>query len=189
MKPHHKWTEEDIDIVRRDYRGTTRSAESIASNLGVTLCAVKGQVQRLGVAMQKSPPWKPEEIERLSELVHQHSITVVAKMLHRSANAVKIKATRLKMCLRTRDGWFTKKEVCEILGVDHKWVQARIDNGALKASWHNGRRPQKNGMSCWHILEADLRRYIIRHSHELMGRNVDIQQIVWIIVGTAKGER
>ena len=184
---NHHWTEEELEIVRRDYKGTNRSAEVIASALGVTLNAVKGQVQKLGIAQQKSPPWRPEEIEKLRTLIHSYSVTAIAKRLHRSPNAVKVKATRLKLGLRARDDWFTKKEVCEILGVDHKKVQAWIEEGALEASWHNG-RPQKNGGMCmWHIELEALKKFIIRNSGRLLGRNVDIQQIVWIIANP-KGE-
>lgn len=179
----HKWIEEERDIVRRDYSGTNVSAREIASRIGVTFCAVKGQIQKMGIAQQKSSPWTPEELEKLSELIHKYSVPTIAKKLNRSTNAVKIKATRLKLGLRTRDGWYTKKEVCEILGVDHKWVQSRIDSGVLRASYHNGRKPQKKGMAYWHIEEADLREYIINYNGELLGRNVDLQQIVWIIQG------
>jgi len=181
--PKHYWTDEERNIVRRDYRGTTRSAEEIATRLGVTSNAVKGQVQSLGIAMQKSPPWTQREVEQLQELIHKYAVPLIAKRLHRSPNAVKIKATRLKLGLRARDDWFTKKEVCEILGVDHKKVQRWIDTGALQATWHNGRKPQQNGMSMWHIETEALRRFIIKYSGELLGRNVDIQQVVWIVAG------
>jgi len=182
--PKHKWTEDEREIVRRDYKGKDHSAELIAARLGVTTFAVKGQVQKLGIAMQKSPPWTQRELEQLQGLIHKHTISQIAKKLHRSANAVKIKATRLKLGLRTRDDWYTKREVCEILGVDHKKVQAWIDNGALVATWHNGRKPQKTGMSMWHIETTALRSFIIKYSGELLGRNLDIQQIVWIVAGT-----
>jgi len=180
----HKWTEEEQEIVRRDYNGKNQSADDIAQRLGVTRCAVKGQVQKLGLAMQKSPRWTQGELERLAELIHRYSIFGVARRLHRSPNAVKVKATRLKLQLRTRDEWYTKKEVSEILGVDHKKVQAWVDSGVLTATYHNGFKPQKNGTSMWHFEEKDLRRFIVNHSEELLGRNVDIQQIVWISLGS-----
>jgi DNA-binding CsgD family transcriptional regulator len=155
----------------------------IATHMGVTFCAVKGQVAKVGLAIQKSPPWTPKEIEHLAVLIHRYSVPQIAKMLHRSPNAVKVKATRLKLGLRTRDDWYTKNEVCEILGVDHRKVQSWIDSGALVATWHNGTRPQKNGMAMWHIETDSLRNFIIKYSGELLGRNVDIQQITWILTG------
>lgn len=180
---NHKWTEAEKEIVRRDYKGTNASAQKIADQLGVTFCAVKGQAQKLGVMRRKSPPWKAKEIKILKELVHHKSVGQIAKILHRSPNAVKVKAVRLKLNLRARDGWYTKAEVCEICGEDHNKVQKWIDCGALKATWHFDTEPSKQGMSCWHIEEKDLREFIILYSGELLGRNVDIQQIVWILTG------
>jgi len=182
----HCWTDEEREIVLRDYEGTNASAQRIADRLGVTKWAVKGQAAKLGVLQQKSPPWTPREVEYLQELIHQYPIPQIAKKLHRSQNAVKVKATRLKLGLRARSDWYTKREVCEILGVGHKKVQLWIDSGALDATWHNGRKPQKGGMNTWHITTEALRHFIIRYSGELLGRNVDIQQIVWIV---AEGEK
>ena len=177
----HNWTDEERAIVCRDYKGTNASAQVIANELNVTLYAVKGQASKLGILQQKSPPWMSEELERLEELVHRYSVTEIAKRLHRTPNAVKIKAIRLKLKLGLRDDWYTKSEVAEICGVDHKKVQAWIDRKALKASWHNGTKPQKNAMAMWHIEARDLRDFIINYSGELLGRNVDIQQIVWLL--------
>jgi len=183
----HKWTDEERDIVRREYNGTNQKSQQIADKLSyltgdkVTLFAVKGQAAKMGIMQDKSPDWTEKELEQISELVHQYSIPQVAKRLHRSPNAVKIKATRLKLGLRARDGWFTKKEVCEMCGVDHKKVQQWIDNGQLIASYHNGVRPSLKGMRMWHIDEQDLRDFILNNSGRLLGRNVDIQQIVWLL--------
>ena len=177
----HKWTDEEREIVRRDYRGTNKSAYQIAARLGVTTCAIKGQVQNLGIAQDKSPRWSAKEIELLQELITQHAPITIARILHRSVNSVVVKSKRLGLSRRVRDGWYTKRDVCEILGVDHHWVQSRIDNGSLKANYHTDQKPQKNGMAMWHILEADLRKFILEHSFELMGRNVDLFTIVNII--------
>jgi len=190
--PKHRWTEEEEEIVRREYKGTNASARWIADYLShltgerITIWAVKGKAAALGILKQKSPPWTPDELERLQLLIHKHPIPQIAKRLGRSCNAVKVKATRLKLGLRTRDDWYTKRDVCEILGVDHHKVQAWIDRGALVATWHSDRKPQRNGMAMWHITTEALRSFIIRHCGELMGRNVDIQQIVWIIAGDMK---
>lgn len=180
---NHIWTDEDRDIVRRDYRGTNASSQAIATRLGVTFNAVRGQAAKMGLMRQKSPPWKPKEIKRLEQLIHHKSIGQIAKELHRSKNAVKVKAVRLKLKIRQREGWYTKREVCEIVGEDHKKVQQWINRGALKATWHYDRKPGQEGMASWHIEEEDLRNFIISYSGELLGRNVDIQQIVWILTG------
>jgi len=179
---NHMWTEEEREIVRRDYAGTNTSADSIASKLGVTRWAVKGQCAKMGILQNKSPNWTGKEIALLCELLPQYSLAKVAKILHRSINAVSVKARRIHLSRRYRDGWYTKLDVMEILGVDHHKVQEWIDKGFLNASWHTERKPQARGMAMWHILETDLRDFIIHHSGKLLGRNVDLFAIVQILV-------
>ena len=186
--PNHKWTDEERLIVRRDYAQTHASRRAIASKLGVTECAVAGQIALMGIAKRTDRhPWTAKEDGRLRNLIHQYAAITVARMMHRSHNSVVVKAKRLGIHLRFRDGWYTKIEVCEILGVDHKWVQHRIDSGALKATWHNGRKPSQKGMAMWHIDENDLKAFIRRYPQDLNGRNVDLMMIVDILAGVENG--
>jgi len=199
MTRGHKWTDEERDIVRRDYDGTNRSAHLIAAKLSsmtgdkITLNAVKGQVQRMGLAVSKGRRWTPREVEILADMITQYAPITIARRLNRSVNSVVVKSKRLGCSRLVRDGWYTKREVCEVLGVDHRKVQRWIDAGELKASYHHGHRPQKGGASAWHIAESDLRSFIINHSFELVGRNVDLFQIVgiltrWKVEGKLKPE-
>ena len=183
----HKWTDDERDIVRRDYDGTNKTAYLIAIRLSyitgdkITFYAVKGQAAKMGIMQDKSPDWTDSEIKILTEMIYQYSPIAIAKRLHRSLNAVVVKSKRLGLKRRFRDGWYTKKEVCEILGVDHHKVQKWIDSGDLKAQWHTGVKPTQNGGACWHIGDWALRDFIIKHSFELIGRNVDLFQIVEIL--------
>ena len=180
-QPNHNWTDEERSIVRRDYKGTNASAQQIADYLGVTRHGVKGQAAKMGILQQKSPNWTREEYRILRENIHRKSIGQIAKMLNRSTNAVKVKSVRLNLRLRQRDGWYTKLEVMEICGVDHKKVQEWIDSGTLKASWHFGTKPGQDGLALWHIEEEDLRNFLLVYCGELLGRNVDLQHVVWIV--------
>jgi len=180
--PKHKWTDEEREIVRRDYRHTHASRREIAGRLGVSEYGVAGQISMMGIAKPRQR-WTPEEEGELAELITRYAPGTVAKKMHRSVNSVVIKSKRLGCSLRYRDGWFTKKEVCETLGVDHKWVQRRIDSGELKATYHNGHRPSQKGMAMWHIDQKDLRVFIIGHSDELTARNVDLSLIVALLTG------
>ena len=182
----HKWTDEERAMVKADYTGTLASAQRIANKLtnltgdNITLHAVKGQVQAMGLALIKSRRWTSDEEEELADIMGRYRPTVVARMLHRSINSVVVKSQRLGCGKRVRTGWYVKTEVASILGVDHKKVQKLIDAGELKATYENGCKPSHNG-TMWHIEEADLRDYIINHSMDLVGRNVDLFQIVEIL--------
>ena len=187
---NHSWTDDEIDIVRRDYKGTNASAQTIADHLGVSFHSVKGQVQKLGISFHPDrKKWSPEQDDLLRKLMPQLAPGTIAHRMNRSVNSVVVRSKRLRIYRRARDGWYTKREVCEILGVDHKWVQSRIDSGALIATYHNGCEPQKNGGASWHIKENDLSNFIKNYPHELKGRNVDIIQIVDLLIGIRSDEK
>ena len=189
IKTNHKWTEEDHDIIRRDYMGTLQSAAQIAENLSrltgerITTQGVKAQVQRLGVAKQRRVFWTDEEDEKLADLVGEYAPRTIAKKLHRGLSSVINRIKKLGLSRRVRDGWYTKKDVCEILGVDHHKAQSWIDAKWLKASYHYGTKPGQLGGTSWHINERDLRKFILEHSIELTGRNVDLFYVVNILAG------
>jgi len=179
----HRWTDDEMEIVRQKYQGTNASAEAIARELGVTKYAVKGIVQRLGITRVKSPPWTADEDERLIELLSKHPAGEVAKRMGRSTNAVVVRSKRLGYSRRSRDGWYTKKDMCCMLGVNHRWLQRYIDRGELKASWHYGTKPGQKGFAAWHIEQREVRKFIIRHCYDLVGRNVDLPDIVYVLTG------
>ena len=180
----HKWTDEERLIVRRDYRGTNASAQQIAQRLGVSFYGVKGLIQKMGISFRPDMRrWTGKEEELLAELITRYPPHLVAKRLKRGVTSVIVKSKKLGLSRRARDDWYTKNEVAGILGVAHHWVQKRIENGALRATWHNGVKPQKNGGARWHIAQEDLHNFIRRYPHELSGRNVDMVQVVEILAG------
>ena len=185
----HQWTDEERAIVREGYKGTNVSAIQIAELLSytsgdkITLYAVKGQIQKMGISFFRHARWTPAEIDKLCELITKYPIYRVAEIMKRSKNSIRVKATRMGYSARIKDGWFSKKDVCEILGVDHKKDQRWIDLGLLEASWHTHREPQKNGMAMWRITTSDLRRFIMKYHQELTARNVDLGTIVYLLTG------
>jgi len=184
------WTDEERAVIRRDYKHSRESARQIAEYLTrvtgdrITQFAVRGQVTIMGIAKSDDRhPWSPQEDEKLMELIPSFSPRAVAKKMHRSINSIVVRSKRLCISRRVRNGWFTKSETMAILGHDHKWIQRRIDSGALVATYHYGHRPTQRGGSAWHIAERDLRKFIKTYPEELVGCNIDIITIVEIISG------
>ena len=184
MRQNHKWTDDERDIIRRDYKHTHKSRRELAARLGVTEYGVAGQISNMGIAKSDDRrSWTPQEKEKLARLIPHYCPRRIARMMHRSLNSVVVMAKRINAPRRYREGWFTKREACEILAHDHKWVQARIDSGALKATYHYEERPTQKGMSAWHIQEHDLVQFIRKHPQELVGCNIDIIMIVELLAG------
>ena len=163
MRTNHRWNDDERAIIRRDYKHSRASCQQLAEYLSretgdsITAFAVRGQVTSMGIAKSDDRhPWTPEEDTKLMELIPSFCPRAVAKMMHRSINSVVVRSKRLNISRRVRNGWFTKSELMEILGHDHKWIQRRIDSGAIKATYHYEHRPTQRGGSAWHITEADL---------------------------------
>ena len=182
---HHSWTQEEKDIVRREYAGTNRSRHEIAVRIGVSDCAVTGQITKMGLAkITDRRPWTDKEEEKLAELIGRETVPKIAKIMKRTINAINVRAKRIHAMKRDRNGWYTKREVSEILGTDHHWVQKRIENGSLRATRNNEEQePRKNRGAYWRIDEKDLKEFIRRHPQELNGRNVNLCQVVEILAG------
>jgi len=179
-----QWTDEERDIIRESYKHTKQSLRDLADRLDTTPASVKGQVAYMGIAKSDDRrPWTEPEIERLYDLLGKHSPRKVGRLMNRSINSVIVKAHRTSVSLRCRDGWFTKREVMEIVGHDHRWVKRRIDSGAIKATPHYDKIPSKVGQSAWHIDEKDLVDFIRRYPEELIGCNLDIVLIVDMLAG------
>ena len=182
----HRWTQDEIDTVRREYAGTRESRKALAIQLGVSENSISSMVGKLGLAKKKyyrRRRWTPEEDAQLAELLETMTVESIARKMRRSLDSVTIRVSRLGLSRRDHSGWYNKTEVCAILGKDHKWVQRRIDDGSLKASWHHGTRPQGKGQAAWHIDQADLKRFLRTYPEELNGRNVDLVQVVEILAG------
>jgi hypothetical protein len=195
LKNGHKWTEEDKELIRSEYKGTIFSATIISQRLSqihgynISPHAVQSQVYRLNLGSYIKSSWSDAEKEYLTDLVGKYSVKEIKRKFDergykRSRFSISCKMNDLRVTNDYRDGWYTKSEVAEMLGITKNRLQCYIDSKVLKASYHNGDKPTNtSGSKMWHIEESDLRDFIIAHSMDLTGRNVDLFQIVNIIKG------
>lgn len=181
----HRWTDEELEALRRDYQHTNKSRDELAVRLGVTKYAVSGQIRRMGLSRHIGKAWSDVEDRKLLRLMETYCPEEVARRMHRSIGSVVVRAKRLGIRRRARSGWFTEKDVSEILGQTAKWVRKRIDMGQIVATYHNGHHPSTKGLSMWHIEEKDLRDFIRTYPQDLMGRNVDMIMVVDILAGVS----
>lgn len=187
-KHNHQWSEDERDIIRRDYTHNKASVVELARKLTlmtgdtITTGAIKGQVDLLGLATPKGY-WTPKEDEMLAELISKYCPSRIAKIMHRSINSVVRKAAKLKLSRKARDGWYSLRDVAYIFGASPHWVTNRIKTGQLTAKAHNPSYPPgKRGGSPWHISEQDLIDFISKHPQELQGRNVDMVVVVDLLL-------
>jgi hypothetical protein len=183
--PRHRWTEEEREILRRDYRHNRQSAIEIGNRLGIDPDGVKAQASYLGIAKRTDHnPWTPEDKEKLARLIGKMSYHDIARHMHRSYNAVCNKAYELRANIANRENWYTKRDICRILGVDHHWIDRRIKDGRIKGYQvkDTNKRP-----SIWRITAPEVKRFIQKYPHEFTGRNVDLVQIVALLSSVRTG--
>ena len=185
----HKWTVEEEDIVRQQYRGTYQSCQAIADHLNhagawppVTLFSVRGRVAKLGIGQRENRRWTEAEMNLLRREVGRYPPDKIAENLKRGIVSVTVKMKRMGLLRRMgRDGWYTKMDVAEMLGVVHKKVQRWMDDKYLKAVPYQ-EMPRKNAGGMWYIKEKDLRHFLLHYPQELVGRNIDVALVFDILV-------
>ena len=175
----HRWTAEEREFLRWEYRKSRVSVQQLAAKLGVTESAVKQQAHYLGL-FRGAVVWTAEEDGLLLELVGRNRPQTIARKLGRSVRAVSMRANKLGLSFRDHYGWYSQKEAASILGVDEHWLKARIDNGTLKARW-GGKGRGRN--SPRRISRRALRTFIRRYAGELVGRDYDLLELVDVLAG------
>ena len=178
-----RWAQEEIDLIRRGYRHYRNSRLELARALDATPSQISYQINKMGIRKPSARrPWTNEEDEVLIRLMPTKTAISIARRMNRTINAVTARSTRLGINRRDRDGWYTLLETCEILGREHAWLTKRIEKGSLKATRRNP------GSNHWHIKRNDLRDFIRKYPEELVGRNVDLVQMVEILSGIVSPE-
>ena len=180
----HKWTQEEIETLRREYGTNGKTQHQLADELGISRYQVSLQVRRMGLQKRPAPaPWTSEEQHLLLELAEKKSVPQIAEIMQRPVHGVTGQLRKLNASRRNRNGWYTLKEVAGIFGMTVMFTRKFVEDGSLKATYHNGERPGRAGGKAWHIEERDLRKFIRRHPQSIQGRNVDMVQLVQILGG------
>ena len=184
------WAPEMLVMVRRGYDGTPVTIHDLANKLSclcgrkVTYAAVRNKIRRMGLQRSKAKRlWTETEDNILMSLVEHNCIQTIAMKLKRSEGAVATRIKLLKLSRRNRDGWYTIGDLCDIFGVSDNWVKFRIEQGIIKATRHYARNGDNGDGRSWHIDRKDLVLFIRVYPQELIGRQVDIIQIVDLLAG------
>lgn len=184
------WTPEAVTIVRRGYDGTPTTISSLAKRLSdvcgrqITYTAVRSKIRRMGLQQSRAKRlWGEGEDNMLISMVEHRCISTIAVKLKRSEGAVATRIKILGLSRRSRDRWYTIGDLCDVFGVSDNWVKFRIGQGAIRATRHYARSGDNGSGRAWHIDRKDLVRFIRIYPQELIGRRVDMIQIVDLLAG------
>jgi hypothetical protein len=110
------------------------------------------------------------------------SLADIAKYLHRTKTAVKLKAKRLGVSKGTQEG-YTLGGLCLALGCDHHKVQKWIERGWLTGRRRKSERTTSQGGDMWLFVDKDIRKFVIAHPNEIDQRRVDFLWLVDLLAG------
>ena len=141
-KTPHQWTQEDLETLRREYGPGGKTQREVAAQLGLSPAQVSRQVGRMGLERRPSGVrWTPEEQQTLLELAERKSAAQIARIMGRTLHGVIGQMRKLNVSRRSRSGWYTLKEVAEVLGMTLMLARQFVEDGRLRATYHNGRKP------------------------------------------------
>ena len=169
----HRWTPDEDALIKRQFnRGYNRS---LSVRLGVDYHVLVYRAGKLGLRKKASEyHWSKKEDEKLLRLSKTCCAASISRLIGRSVVAINARRLRLGITNIHR-AWYTLEEVQNILGCGYRVVQRYIANKELRAI--------QNGDSghVWKVSAKDLKLFIRTYPYSLVGRNVDIVQIIEIV--------
>jgi hypothetical protein len=182
--PRRSWRERAAEIdaqLREAWPGMTGrgAVAAFADAIGVPPHVVSARIEALGLAIphvRKEPPWTAAE-EALLQRAPLHDPGRAAQFFavhgfRRTPAAITVRAKRLGLSRRFR-GALSARAVARILGVDDKWVTARMLSGDLPAQKRATDRLPQQGGDPWAIAPAQLRAWVLDRLGEIDIRKVD----------------
>ena len=141
----------------------------------------------LTIRHKKEPRWTAAEdalMRRIPlHLPHKAAAIFREHGFQRSPTAIVVRAKRLDLSRRATRPELSATRAAAILGVDGKFITARILSGELPAKKRDDRRLVQQGGSSWDIKPADLRRWIIDNIDVVDLRRVDKIPFVSLVAG------
>jgi hypothetical protein len=189
----HRASSELDDRIREGWRamdaGRKGAVVELAKRLQVPRWWLTKRLTVLGLTIRhkKEPRWTAAE-DALMHKVPLHLPDKAAAIFrehgfHRSPTAIVVRAKRLDLSRRVSRPELSATRAAAILGVDGKFVTARILCGDLPAAKRDDRRLAQQGGSSWDIQPADLRRWIVDNIDVVDLRKVDKIPFVALIAG------
>jgi hypothetical protein len=108
--------------------------KEISQALGKLVPSVSNRITRIGIARDKKEPvWTTEDIHFLRENWGKLGPRVLAKRLGRTDNSILVKCKRLKLGPIQDKSLFDKRDICELLAIDHRKVDKWLQQNLLKS--------------------------------------------------------
>jgi hypothetical protein len=192
-RQRHRTSPELDQLIRDGWIDMDPSRKGAVSDLATRLDVPRWWLTKrltilgLTVRHKKEPRWTVAEDALMSSVpLHQPDKAAAIFREHgfrRSPTAIVVRAKRLSLSRRATRPELSATQAAAILGVDGKFVTARILAGDLPAEKRGDRRLSQQGGSSWDIEPVALRRWIIDNLEVVDLRKVDKIPFVLLIAG------
>jgi len=171
------WTPEQDRFLKANY-GKLQFKE-IAEILGKPVSSISMRVTRLNIPRTiKEPTWTQNDIQFLRQNWGKFSIRSLASRLHRTGNSIMVKSKRLKLGPIQDKSLFSKREIAELLHVDHRKVDQWLKQG-LKSKLAPTSREYGKSRNILQVKPQDLVDFLRDHPDQWDARKAgDIRRSV-----------
>lgn len=152
---------------------------ALAGQFGVKREWLTDRAMKLGLTLphKKEPRWTAAEDALMARApLHNPDRATAFFREHgfaRSPSAIMVRAKRIGLSRRDTRRELSANRAAAILGVDLKWITARVLAGDLAATKREDNRLPQQGGSAWDIKPADLRRFVFENPERIDLRKVD----------------
>lgn len=186
-------TEEELDLIRRAYDGTSLSLNRIMRLMGgkYPRWHVRKLAGKLGLARPKMQDWSAAEESYVADHYPQMGIKALKRALkinfgvQRSSTAIGLKIKRLGLVSADGEG-FTKNGLCRLLfGGQYsiKIINRWMEKGWLKGKRRGTLRKASQGGDQYYFSPEWVRSFIVAHPEEIDLRLVDPVPFIRLVAG------
>jgi len=195
MKRKYNPTEEELQIIRDHYDGSTLRTCKIMRLLGSKYPRqyVKRKAQALGLARVKEPRWSPKEETYLLDHYPQMGMKKLWGGLKRlgsprSITAIRLKIRRLGILSTDGDGFNLRGLENFLWGgqENHHIITRWIAKGWLRGKRRGTLRKSSQGGDQWYFSPESVRAFVVAHPEEIDLRLVDAAPFIRLIAGNAE---
>lgn len=171
----HHWEPWQLDLLRTRYDSLPgRALQSLCEDLPFPRHAIKAQARALGLGRKLGTayrPWTEQEVDYLHAHLATSPMSELALKLRRTKQAVQLKIKKLGIT-KSSDG-YTLRQLEPLLGMDAHKTRRMISTGLLKAARKHTERLAIQGGDAYHVTDAALKAFVIRHPEQVDLRRVD----------------
>jgi hypothetical protein len=148
----------------------------LAAETGYPRVACRRFVRQLGLdARGQHVKWTESQQKMLLELLEQHTVQEIARIMHRTQQSIYGMLYRLGANAKVGQDWFTVRSLAEALFLPQARIRRWIERGWLKATHKAAGTRQRTIIKADHLAE-----FCKEHAREIVGHRLHRQRLEFV---------